>query len=196
MKSIFAGITGFSIALSSVVIAIVVCVVGYRIVFNHDGPAAGRINEQQAVANSGSNDPGSADSDLVDNGEAADPVAPALQPPTTMVMVDEDDFRQARDMHETESAELESGSRPGPQKLKSLQLLPDEEKNRIWWEIASIATFHQGEEITYTLKITQAMRIARVYNTSALEIFQLFREGATAPWRTAVAPTEEGDERP
>lgn len=70
----------------------------------------------------------------------------------------------------------------------SLYDLPDDEKNRVWWEIAD-ASHRSGQvAFSYTLSIEQARPFAERYHVSVLEVFDFFRDGVDADWRTGTAP--------
>lgn len=126
---------------------------------------------------------------------------------TFIVSVDENEFERARLLEKKrvqrllDEADRLTGNKRNtnldgePPELFSFSNLPPEEKNRIWWEIADIASLRQEDAIRYTLTIVQARRIGKHYNTSVLEVFNLFREGANASWRTDYppeAPEEDG----
>lgn len=79
---------------------------------------------------------------------------------------------------------------PSRKRLRSFDSLSDEEKNRIWWKIASVAATTKGEETKYRLTTRQAIHLSGQIGSSELDVFRLFREGVDAEWRTNTPPTE------
>ena len=189
MKNLFAGITGFCVAMSSVVMVVVVCFLGYRYVFDGSNSSNRQESATQDVTMADAKNQSSANN--------------AKPNSNFFVAVDNDDIREAKRMEKKrvarllEEADRVLGKLPGgenyagPTKIHSFDKISNEEKNRIWWEIASVASLSGGESITYTLTINQAMGVGKTYGTSTMEVFRLFREGATADWRTDMNPAEE-----
>ncbi|MGI9517187.1 MAG: hypothetical protein ACR2NP_09085 [Pirellulaceae bacterium] len=60
--------------------------------------------------------------------------------------------------------------------------LSDEEKNRIWWEIAAVSERRGEVAYTYRLTTVTAGPLARKYGVSVLQIFDFFRAGVDATW--------------
>ncbi len=141
------------------------------------------------------------------------PANPAIPLNNLAVFVADDDMEQAAMLAAIEEAQLSDrveellGNRSpsdtktnprdllnGENKAHPLRSMSDEEKNRVWWEIAEIAQLHQGDEVKYTLTIVRARSIARKYQVSVLDVFNHFREGAAAPWRTITSPLSDDAE--
>ncbi len=80
--------------------------------------------------------------------------------------------------------------RPARKRLKTFETLTGEEKNLLWWKIASVAATTQGEGTRYQLTTRQAMQISSEVGSSDLDVFKLFREGVDADWRTDAPPPE------
>ena len=89
--------------------------------------------------------------------------------------------------------------RPARKRLKTFESLTGEEKNLLWWKIASVAATKQGEGTRYQLTTRQAMQISSEVGSSDLDVFKLFRQGVDADWRTDTPPPEmaaEDEEAP
>ena len=141
------------------------------------------------------------------------PANPVIPLNSLAVFVADDDMEQAAMLAAIEEAQLSDrveellGNRnpndtktnprdllTGENKPHPLRSMSDEEKNRVWWEIAEIAQLHPGDEVKYTLTIVRARSIARKYQVSVLDVFNHFREGANASWRTITSPLSDDDE--
>ena len=75
-------------------------------------------------------------------------------------------------------------------KVGSFDELTNEEKNRIWWKIVSIAQKVGDDPVQYKLTVPQAMRISDRYGPSELEVYLFLREGSQATWRTERSPED------
>lgn len=79
-------------------------------------------------------------------------------------------------------------SNPKPDGPMDLFALDDDEKNRIWWEIAAVARRGGAVAYRYTLTTEAALKIGEKYEVSVLHVFKFFRESATAEWRSEFPP--------
>ena len=202
MDKMFAGITGVCVVLCAVMITAMVAVVSFRVVFRPP-PESGQLADNQVIGEKDAWTPARTRRKPKDR--LPNRAGNAEKTRRTMyVAVDEDDMMAARALEEKRMQELldeadkltgKKEKKSSRKKLNNFKNLSDEEKNRIWWEIESVATRYSGEEqITFTLTFGQAARISRFYNTTVYEVFRLFREGAKADWRTPEAPPLTGEE--
>jgi hypothetical protein len=60
--------------------------------------------------------------------------------------------------------------------------LTNEERNKIWWEIAGVGQRKRDEEMAFTIHPEQVNALARKYNCTTIEIFEFFRAGKNSDW--------------
>ncbi len=123
--------------------------------------------------------------------------------------ISEDDVKnklpESRTLRERRIAELQAAleklsstqrgdNRPARKRLKTFESLTGEQKNLLWWKIASVASTKQGGGTRYQLTTRQAMQISSEVGSSDLDVFKLFREGVDADWRTPTPPPEITEE--
>ena len=210
MPSSNQGIIRVCMAVIAISVTVTVTVVCLRIILAPATPAEASSVTPGDTTNVAA--AGEVDNKRVDNNKNQPPVK--AQPPilrnrhhkAVIISVDEEEFRQAqldeeqRKRRIREETERFIESRNDKKKARisdeivSLSELAPEEKNKIWWEIAALSGRKNEDSVTYTLTFVQARKIGKLYQTSVLEVFRLFREGAKAEWRTPEPPTVEGEE--
>ena len=61
-------------------------------------------------------------------------------------------------------------------------------KNIIWWEIAATSYRSGRVAYSYTLTSDRAQPIAEKYGVSVYDLFDFFRQGVDADWKTPEEP--------
>lgn len=208
MAKAYAGIAGVCFVLCVIFVTVTVGVVSWRTIFGEHG----QTSAAQANATNAATEDGQADSDPVPfRPPAVRPNLNAKQNPGKQVphlgepkdskfyvMVADEDMRAAQEIAEEAARRLttpNTAKKYPPQARVDFSKFTDDEKNKAWWIIESYADRHEGESISYVLRINQAAIVASQFGVSVLEIFNLFREGSTAEWRTGEPPPEEEDEK-